>query len=104
MGNNFIKNYTTKLGILNTFREATKEQCIKRELTLETAGYRVFPLGTLQFVATSTGTLTVNFSSTSDDYIWFATPDTSTTKTVWFDVQMTNEQRIQISQLSLSFT
>lgn len=32
----------------------------------------------------STGTITINFGSTSDDYFWFAIPATSTTKTVWF--------------------
>jgi hypothetical protein len=35
-------------------------------------------------VASSTGTITVNFNSTSDDYLFFATPETSTTKTRWF--------------------
>lgn len=40
--------------------------------------------GGTKVVASSTGTITVTFSSTSDDYIWFATPSTSTTKTIWF--------------------
>jgi hypothetical protein len=35
-------------------------------------------------VAASTGTITVTHNSTSDDYIYFATPATSTTKTIWF--------------------
>ena len=35
-------------------------------------------------VISSTGTITINFGSTADDYIWFAVPDTSPLKTVWF--------------------
>ena len=36
-------------------------------------------------VATSTSTITVpSFGSTADDYIWFATPAASATKTVWY--------------------
>ena len=41
-------------------------------------------------VATSTGTISVDYNSTSDDYIWFATPATSTTKTVWFVTALNN--------------
>ncbi len=40
--------------------------------------------GGTKVVATSTGTLCINFNSTPDDYIWFATPDASTGKTCWF--------------------
>ncbi|NJO62870.1 MAG: hypothetical protein HC836_33010 [Richelia sp. RM2_1_2] len=32
----------------------------------------------------STGTITVTFSAGTDDYIWFAIPSTSTSKTVWY--------------------
>lgn len=35
-------------------------------------------------LASSTGTVTINFNSTSDDYIWFAIPSTSTSKSVWY--------------------
>jgi len=35
-------------------------------------------------VASSTGTITITFSSTSDDYFWFAIPSTSTSKTIWY--------------------
>lgn len=35
-------------------------------------------------VKSSTGTISTTFNSTSDDYIWFATPATSTTKTCWY--------------------
>lgn len=35
-------------------------------------------------VASSTGTITIDFDSTSDDYIWFAIPSTSTSKTAWY--------------------
>ena len=35
-------------------------------------------------VASSTGTLTINYSSTSNDWLWFAIPQTSTSKTKWY--------------------
>lgn len=35
-------------------------------------------------VANSNGTITINFNTTSDDYMWFAIPSTSTSKLVWF--------------------
>lgn len=35
-------------------------------------------------VASSTGTITIPFNSTSDDYIWFAVPTGSPVKTVWY--------------------
>lgn len=35
-------------------------------------------------LSSSTGTITINFDSTSDDYIWFAIPAISTSKTVWY--------------------
>jgi len=35
-------------------------------------------------VQNSGGTITVDFNSTPDDYIWFAIPNTSTSKTVWY--------------------
>jgi hypothetical protein len=38
----------------------------------------------------STGNLDVIFNSTPDDYIWFATPNASTTKTCWY-VDATNK-------------
>lgn len=34
-------------------------------------------------VIVSTGTITLDFNSTNNDFIWFATPATSTTKTKW---------------------
>jgi len=37
-----------------------------------------------EVVSSSTGTLSVTFGSTSDDYIWFAIPSSSTDKTVWY--------------------
>jgi hypothetical protein len=37
-----------------------------------------------EVISSSTGTLSVTFSSTSDDYIWFAIPSLSTDKTVWY--------------------
>lgn len=40
--------------------------------------------GGTKVVASSTGTITITFNSTSDDYIWFAIPSTSTSKTVWY--------------------
>jgi len=40
--------------------------------------------GGTKVVSTSTGTITVNFNSTSDDYIWFAIPSSSTSKTKWY--------------------
>ena len=41
-------------------------------------------IGGTKVVADSTGTLSINFNSSADDYIWFATPYASTTKTVWY--------------------
>jgi hypothetical protein len=41
-------------------------------------------IGGTKVVADSIGTISINFNSTADDYIWFATPYASTTKTVWF--------------------
>ena len=46
--------------------------------------------GGTKVVAASMGTITVNFASTADDYIWFATPSGSTTKTVWFVDELNN--------------
>jgi hypothetical protein len=37
-----------------------------------------------KIVSGSTGTLCINFNSTADDYIWFAAPNASTTKTKWY--------------------
>ena len=41
----------------------------------------------------SNNTICVNFNSTADDYLWFATPCTSTTKTCWY-VDATNKGSI----------
>jgi hypothetical protein len=41
-------------------------------------------------VASSTGTITIDFNSTSDDYIWFAIPSTSTSKTKWYISALNN--------------
>jgi len=41
-------------------------------------------------VAPSTGTLNVTFGSTSSEYLWFATPAASTTKTCWFETSLNN--------------
>lgn len=43
-----------------------------------------------KIVAQSTGTLTINFNSTNDDYIWFAIPETSASKTKWFESILNN--------------
>jgi hypothetical protein len=40
-------------------------------------------IGGTKVVADSTGTVSINFNSTSDDYIWFAIPSGST-KTCWY--------------------
>lgn len=40
--------------------------------------------GGTKMTTSSTGTILVNFNSTSDDYIWFAIPQASTSKTRWF--------------------
>lgn len=41
-------------------------------------------------VGYSTGTILVNFGSTNDDYIWFATPSGSTSKTCWYESALNN--------------
>ena len=41
-------------------------------------------------VSTSTGTINVTFGSTSSDYLWFATPVASTTKTCWYETALNN--------------
>lgn len=43
---------------------------------------------TCKCVDTSNGTIYVNFDSTSDDYLWFAIPDTSTDKTCWYETAL----------------
>lgn len=48
-----------------------------------TANQALINSGTV-VVASSSGTITITFSSTSDDYIWFAIPSASTQKTVWY--------------------
>ncbi len=40
--------------------------------------------GGTKVVASSTGTISITFSATSDDYLWFAIPQTSTSKTKWY--------------------
>lgn len=35
-------------------------------------------------VASSTGTITINFNSVATDWLWFAIPSTSTSKTKWY--------------------
>ncbi len=40
--------------------------------------------GGTKVVATSTGTISITFAATSDDYLWFAIPTASTDKTVWY--------------------
>lgn len=40
--------------------------------------------GGTKVVASSTGTISITFAASSDDYIWFAIPTASTDKTVWF--------------------
>jgi len=49
--------------------------CIKNVITGGTGN---------KVVAPSTGTILTTFGSTSDDYIWFATPTGSTSKTCWY--------------------
>lgn len=43
-----------------------------------------------KIVANSNGTITLNFASTFDDYIWFAIPQTSTNKITWFIDSLNN--------------
>lgn len=45
--------------------------------------------GGTKVVASSTGTILITFNATSDDYLWFAIPTGSTSKTVWY-VSATN--------------
>lgn len=46
--------------------------------------------GGTKVVASSNGTICVNFNSSSDDYIWFAIPSTSTSKTCWYITALNN--------------
>ncbi len=46
--------------------------------------------GGTKVVAISTNTITVTFNSTADDYIWFAIPNASTSKTCWY-IDATNK-------------
>lgn len=41
-------------------------------------------------VGLSTGTININFNSGSDDYVWFAIPNASTSKTKWFVDSLNN--------------
>ncbi len=54
-----------------------------------TANQSLINSGTKTLV-TSTGTVTLNFNSGSDDYFWFAIPSTSTSKTTWFISSLNN--------------
>lgn len=54
-----------------------------------TANQALINSGT-KVVASSTGTITLPFVSTSDDYIWFAVPASSPTKTIWFVDSLNN--------------
>ncbi len=58
-------------------------ECIKSLITGGTAN---------KCVANSNETLCINFNSTSDDYLWFATPSASTTKTCWYESALNNGQ------------
>ena len=40
--------------------------------------------GGTKVVAASSGTISITFNATSDDYLWFAIPQASADKTVWF--------------------
>lgn len=42
-------------------------------------------------IESSTGTIYADFNSTNDDYLWFATPADSTTKTVWYVDALNND-------------
>lgn len=46
-------------------------------------------VGPVVVVGDSTGTIYINFSSTADDYIWFAIPNASTCKLNWADTVVT---------------
>lgn len=47
-------------------------------------------IGGTKVVGVSTGTICINFNSTSDDYIWFAIPTASTAKTKWYVSALNN--------------
>jgi hypothetical protein len=55
--------------------------CIKSLITGGTA---------TKVVANSDNSLFVKFNSTSDDYLWFAIPETSTSKTCWYETPLNN--------------
>ena len=55
--------------------------CIKHEMTGNTCGGS--NTGN-KVVVTSTGTICTTFNTTENDYLWFATPCASTTKTCWY--------------------
>ena len=38
----------------------------------------------------SSGTITINFNSTADDYLWFAIPTSSTSKNTWYTSELNN--------------
>lgn len=41
-------------------------------------------------LTSSTGTITISFNTTSDDYMWFAVPTSSPLKTIWFISALNN--------------
>lgn len=56
-----------------------------------TANQALIASGTKMALSTNeSGTITINFNSTSDDYIWFAVPYTGTTKNTWFVTSLNN--------------
>ena len=48
--------------------------------------------GGTKVLASSNGTICVTFGSTSDDYLWFAIPTGSTSKTCWYVDEINNEK------------
>lgn len=46
--------------------------------------------GGTKVVASSSETINITFAATSDDYLWFAIPSTSTSKTVWYVTALNN--------------
>ena len=48
--------------------------------------------GGTKVLAPSTGNINISFGSTFDDYLWFAIPTGSTSKTCWYVDEINNEK------------
>jgi len=87
-GDDFIRNYTIT-SLYPYFYGIVSSGGAAAGVNRPTANQALIDSGS-KVVASSTGTISVNFNSTSDDYLWFAIPTTSASKNVWYVSALNN--------------